>query len=53
VVDSSQADAVSAKLAELGGKPESHELDDAALAEVDAAAEEAPQEAVAEGTPVA
>ena len=53
VVDSGQAGAVSAKLAELGGKPESHELDDAALAEVDAAAEEAPQEAVAEGTPVA
>ncbi len=45
VVDSSQAEAVSAKLAELGGAPESHEIDDAAMAEVDAAAEEAPQEA--------
>ena len=42
VVDSSQADAVSAKLAELGGTPESHQLDDAAMAEVDAAAEEVP-----------
>ena len=40
VVDSSQADAVSAKLAELGGTPETHELDDAAVAEVDAAAQE-------------
>jgi hypothetical protein len=39
VVDSSQAEAVSAKLAELGGTPESHEVDDAALAEVDAAAD--------------
>ena len=45
VVDSSQAEAVSAKLAELGGTPESHEIDDAAMAEVDAAAESAPQEA--------
>jgi uncharacterized membrane protein len=42
VVDSSQADAVSAKLADLGGTPEAHELDDAAVAEVDAAAEDAP-----------
>ena len=45
VVDSSEADAVTAKFTELGGTPESHELDDAAMAEVDAAAEEAPQEA--------
>jgi hypothetical protein len=45
VVDSGQAEAVSAKLADLGGTPESHEIDDAAMAEVDAAAEEAPQEA--------
>jgi hypothetical protein len=44
VVDSSQAEAVSAKLAELGGTPESHDIDDAAMAEVDAAAESAPQE---------
>jgi uncharacterized membrane protein len=42
VVDSSQADAVSAKLAELGGTPQSHQLDDAAIAEVDAAAEAVP-----------
>ncbi len=53
VVDSSQTEAVSAKLAELGGTPETHEIDDAAMAEVDAAAAEAPQEAPAEGAPVA
>jgi hypothetical protein len=53
VVDSSEAEAVSAKLAELGGTPESHEIDDAALADVDAAADQAPQDAPAEGTPVA
>jgi hypothetical protein len=45
VVDSTEAEAVSAKLAELGGAPESHEIDDAAMADVDAAAETAPQEA--------
>jgi len=44
VVDSSEADAVSAKLGELGGTPETHELDDAAVAEVDAAAQESPAE---------
>jgi hypothetical protein len=49
VVDSSQAEAVSAKLAELGGTPESHEINDEAMAEVDAAAEEA----VPEGATVA
>jgi uncharacterized membrane protein len=56
VVDPSQADAVSAKLAELGGAPETHAIDDAAMAEVDAAAAaEAPEgaEAEAEGAPVA
>jgi hypothetical protein len=50
VVDSRQADAVSAKLGELGGTPETHEIDDAAMAQVDAAAA---QEAPAEETPVA
>ena len=46
VVDSSESAAVHAELAELGGAPETHELDDAALAEVDAAAvKEAPAEA--------
>ena len=46
VVDSSQAEAVSAKLAELGGSAETHEIDEAAMAEVDAvAAQEAPAEA--------
>jgi hypothetical protein len=44
VVDSSQAEALSAKLAELGGTPESHEINDEAMAEVDAAAEEAAPE---------
>jgi uncharacterized membrane protein len=43
VVDSSEADAVSAKLAELGGAAETHEIDDAAMAEVDAAAQDAPE----------
>jgi hypothetical protein len=47
VVDNSQANAVSAKLAELGGTPETHELDDTAMADVDAAAEQAPQDAAA------
>ncbi len=42
VVDSSEASAVSAKLAELGGTPEAHELDDAALAEADTAVETVP-----------
>ena len=59
VVDPSQAEAVSAKLTELGGRPQTHELDDAAMAEVDAAAAEAPgaeleaEEVPAEGAPVA
>jgi hypothetical protein len=44
IVDSSQAEAVSAKLAELGGTPESHEINDEAMAEVDAAAKEAAPE---------
>jgi hypothetical protein len=51
VVDTSESDAVSAKLAELGGRSEMHEIDDASMAEIDAAAQEAPQEA--EATPVA
>jgi len=38
VSDSSQTDAISAELASLGGTPEAHDIDDAALAEVDAAA---------------
>jgi hypothetical protein len=49
VVDSSEAEAVSAELAELGGTPESHEIDDSAMAEVDAAAV---AEVPAEGAPV-
>jgi hypothetical protein len=45
VVESSQADAVADKLAELGGIAQTHEIDDAAMAEVDAAAAaEVPQE---------
>jgi hypothetical protein len=38
VSDVSEAAAISEKLAELGGTPETHDLDDAALAEVDKAA---------------
>ena len=59
VVDPSQAEAVSTKLSELGGKPETHDLDEAAMAEVDAAAAEESgaeteaEEAPAEGAPVA
>jgi uncharacterized membrane protein len=53
VVDSSEADAVTAKLTELGGAPEAHELDDAAMAEADAAAVAAPQDAAAQEVPVA
>jgi uncharacterized membrane protein len=55
VVDSSQADAVTAKLTELGGTAEAHDLDDAAVAQVDAAAQaEVPaEEAPAEEAPAA
>ena len=54
VVDSSEAEAVTAKFTELGGTPEAHELDDAAVAEVDAAAAAAPQDAdAAQEAPVA
>jgi hypothetical protein len=42
VVDPHEAEAVSAKLAELGGASQTHQLDDAAMAEADAAVEEAP-----------
>jgi hypothetical protein len=38
VSDSSESDAISAKLTELGGTTEVHDLDDQAVAEVDAAA---------------
>jgi uncharacterized membrane protein len=38
VTDSSESAAISAKLTELGGKSEVHDLDDKAVAEVDAAA---------------
>ena len=53
VVDSSEADAVSAKLGELGGTSEAHELDDAAVAQVDAAAAAPPQDGAAQEAPVA
>ncbi len=58
VTDSNESAAVAAKLAELGGIPETHDLDDAAVAEVDAAAaaepagDEAAEEAPAD-TPAA
>ena len=39
-----EAAGVSAKLAELGGVPESHEVSDEALEQVEAAAESAPEE---------
>ena len=40
-----EAAAVSAKLAELGGQPESHEVSEEAVQEAEAAAEETPEEA--------
>src|SRR5512136_1925539 len=40
-----EAAAVSAKLAELGGKPESHEVSEEVVQEAEAAAAEAPEEA--------
>jgi len=51
VVDSSHADAVSTRLGELGGTAEAHDLDDAAVADVDAAAQ-AEEEAPADAAPV-
>ena len=47
VSDSSQSDAISAELSRLGGAAETHELDDAAVADVDAAAPEEPATAEA------
>lgn len=41
MTDKTSAPAIAAELASLGGRPETHELDDAALAEVDAAAADA------------
>jgi hypothetical protein len=43
-----EAAAVSAKLAELGGKPESHEMSEEVVAEAESAAAEVPEEAPAE-----
>jgi uncharacterized membrane protein len=45
-----EAAAVSAKLAELGGKPESHEVSEEVVQEAETAAEEMPEEAPAEAT---
>ena len=48
VSDSSESAAIAAELKELGGAPETHDLDDSAVAEVDAAAAaEAPADASA------
>jgi uncharacterized membrane protein len=43
VVSADEADAVSAKLAELGGAPETHEVTDEAVEQATAAAEAAPE----------
>ncbi len=48
VADPEEADAVAAKLAELGGKPEAHDVTEAAVAEAAEAAEAAPEEAAPE-----
>ena len=47
LADADEAAAVSAKLAELGGVPESHEVTDEAVQEATAAAEAAPEEPAA------
>jgi len=47
VANAAEADAVSAKLAELGGKPETHEVTDEAVEQATEAAEAAPAEAAA------
>lgn len=46
-----EAAAVSGKLAELGGKPESHEVSEDVVEEAQTAAEEAPEEPAAEAAP--
>ena len=46
-----EAAAVSAKLAELGGQPESHELSEEVVQEAETAAEEASAEAMPEEAP--
>ena len=51
VSDSSESEAISAKLYDLGGSPETHDIDDAALAEVDTAAAAEPAAADAEAAP--
>jgi hypothetical protein len=43
VVNADEADAVSAKLVELGGAPETHEVTDEAVEQAAAAAEAAPE----------
>jgi len=47
VVDAPMAGSTSAKLAELGGKPEAHEVTDEVVEQATAAAEAAPAEAAA------
>lgn len=49
LAEADEADDVSAKLAELGGEPETHEVTEEALDQVETAAEEAPAEETAEG----
>jgi uncharacterized membrane protein len=53
VVGAAEADAVSAKLAELGGKPETHEVTDEAVEQATAAAEAAPEAAATTDAPAA
>jgi len=51
LADADEATAISAKLAELGGAPESHEVSDAVVEEAAAAAEAAPEAPAAEAAP--
>jgi uncharacterized membrane protein len=53
VVEAAEAEAVSAKLAELGGKPETHEVTDEAVEQSTSAAEAAPEAVEAEAAPAA
>ena len=48
LADSQEAAAISAKLAELGGRPETHEVSEEVVQEAETVAEEMPEEAPAE-----
>ena len=53
LADPQEAAAITAKLAELGGRPETHEVSEEVVQEAETAAAEAPEEAPAEEAPAA